>query len=180
MEASPPANQRRRDGRVGDGTRRSPIPAPLQPLVELILHHVSAEVCWSQVAIPQRVYHTLTSVFWNVEIKTTEELSSPNNLVLVHPWLQCLLDPAVLFEDDAEPFTPVEGSRDGDPDAPFTNPRPSSSSYTVSSSHHTTPQLDKLTRSLRFFVRVDSLLARCCSSLYPTSVLPLIILSSCN
>jgi len=49
----------------------------------------------------QCVYHTLTSRFGNIEIKTTEELSSPNNLVLVYPWLRCLLDPAVPFEDDA-------------------------------------------------------------------------------
>ncbi|KAI9571745.1 hypothetical protein HD554DRAFT_2326879 [Boletus coccyginus] len=54
--------------------------------------------------------------------------------------------PSVPFEDDAEPFTPVGG--DGDLDAPFTNPRPPSSSYPVSSSHHS-PQFDKLTRALR-------------------------------
>jgi len=42
----------------------------------------------------QRVYHTLISA---IEIKTTEELSSLNNLVLVHLWFPCLLDPAVPF-----------------------------------------------------------------------------------
>jgi len=102
----------------------------------------------------QRVYHTMTSAFGNVEIKTTEDLSSLNNLVLVHPWLQCLLDPALPFEDlitddDAELLTPVDG--DGNLGAPFTDARPPSS-YTVPSSHHA-PQLDKLTRALRLFVR---------------------------
>ena len=59
-----------------------------------------------------------TPAFGNVEIKTIEELSSLNNLVLVHLWLPCLLDLAVPFENDAEPFAPVEGdSRDGDSDA---------------------------------------------------------------
>ena len=34
---------------------------------------------------PQRVYHTMTSAFGSVEIKTAEDLFSQNNLVLVHP-----------------------------------------------------------------------------------------------
>jgi len=103
---------------------------------------------------PQRVYHTKSSAFGNIEIKTMEDLSTMDNLVLVHPWLQCLLDPTLSFEDDAEPFTPVdEDSGGGDPDAPFTNPRPPSSSHAVSSSHRTS-QLDKLTRALRFLVRL--------------------------
>jgi len=101
----------------------------------------------------QRVYHTTTSVFGTVEIRTTEDLSSLDNLVLVHPWLRCLLDPSLPFEDDAEPFTPVdEDGGDGDPGAPFTNPRPPSS-YTTESSHHA-PRLDKLTRALRLFARL--------------------------
>jgi len=97
---------------------------------------------------PQHVYHTTTSAFGNVEIKTTEDLSGLGNLVLVHPWLRCLLDPALPFEDDAEPFTPV------DSDAPFTNPRPPSSDTGISSSHPS-PQLDKLTRALRLLVRLS-------------------------
>jgi len=99
---------------------------------------------------PQRVYHTTTSAFGSVEIKTTEDLSSLDNLVLVHPWLRCLLDPALPFEDEAEPSL-VDG--DGDSDAPFTNPRPPLS-HTASSSHHI-PRLDKLTtRTLRLFARL--------------------------
>jgi len=74
-------------------------------------------------------------------------------VVLVHPWLRCLLDPSLPFEDDTEPFTPVdEDGGDGDPDAPFTNPCPPSS-YTAESSHHA-PRLDKLTRALRLLVRL--------------------------
>ncbi|KAI9571750.1 hypothetical protein HD554DRAFT_1817238 [Boletus coccyginus] len=96
---------------------------------------------------PQRVYHTTTSTFGNIEIKTMEDLSGLNNLVLVHPWLRCLLDTALPFEDDVEP-SPV----DEDSGEPFTNPRPPSS-CTAPSSHHT-PQLDKLTRALRLFVRL--------------------------
>ncbi|KAI9571074.1 hypothetical protein HD554DRAFT_244710 [Boletus coccyginus] len=98
---------------------------------------------------PQHVYHTTTSVFGTVEIKTTEDLSSLDNLVLVHPWLRCLLDAALPFEDDAE-SPPVDG--DGDSDVPFTNPRPPSS-YTATSSHHA-PRLDKLTRALRLLARL--------------------------
>ncbi|KAI9455960.1 hypothetical protein HD554DRAFT_2317619 [Boletus coccyginus] len=74
---------------------------------------------------PQRVYHTAKSVFGTIEIKTTEDLSSLNNLVLVHPWLRCLLDPSLAFEGDTEPFSPV--GEDGDPDTPFANSRPPSS-----------------------------------------------------
>ncbi|KAI9567268.1 hypothetical protein HD554DRAFT_2270131 [Boletus coccyginus] len=100
---------------------------------------------------PQRVYHT--SVFGMVETKTMEDLSRLDNLVLVHPWLQCLLDPALPFEDDAERFTPVDkDSRDGDPDLPFTNPLPPSP-YTAAPSHHT-PRPDKLTRALRRLARL--------------------------
>ncbi|KAI9449373.1 hypothetical protein HD554DRAFT_2289775, partial [Boletus coccyginus] len=102
---------------------------------------------------PQHVYHATTSVFGTVEIKTTEDLFSLNNLVLIHPWLQCLLDPALPFEDDAEPFTPVdEDDRDGGSEVPFTNPRPASS-YTVASSRHA-PWLDKLTRALQLLARL--------------------------
>ena len=105
---------------------------------------------------PRRVYRTLTSAFGSTEIKTTEDLSSLNNLVLVHPWLQCLLDPALLFDDlieddGAEPLTPLYGN--GDYDAPVTDSLSPSSSYTVSSSHHSS-RLDKLTRALRHFVRL--------------------------
>ncbi|KAI9457366.1 hypothetical protein HD554DRAFT_1780713 [Boletus coccyginus] len=81
---------------------------------------------------PQRVYHTTTSAFGNVEIKTTEDLSNLDNLVLVHPWLQCLLDPVLPFEDlmddDAEPLTPVDG--DGNSGAPCFDARPPLPSYT--------------------------------------------------
>ncbi|KAI9573369.1 hypothetical protein HD554DRAFT_2310612 [Boletus coccyginus] len=102
----------------------------------------------------QRVYHSTTFAFGDVEIKTTEDLSNQNNLVLVHPWLQCLLDPILPFEDDAELFTPVNGdSGDGGSDAPFTHARSPSSPHNVSSSHHAT-QLDKLTGALRLFVRL--------------------------
>jgi hypothetical protein len=34
----------------------------------------------------QHVYRTLTCAFGSIEIKTTEDLSSLNNLVLVYPW----------------------------------------------------------------------------------------------
>jgi len=98
---------------------------------------------------PQYVYRTMTFAFGTVEIRTTEDLSSRNDLVLVHPWLRCLLDPALSF-DDAEP-SPVDGDvMDVDSDAPFINPHPP---YTVSSSRHA-PHLDKLTRALRLFVRL--------------------------
>ncbi|KAI9571736.1 hypothetical protein HD554DRAFT_2312047 [Boletus coccyginus] len=106
-----------------------------------------------------RVYHTTTSAFGNVEIKTKEDLSILDNLVLVHPWLQCLLDPALPFEDlirddDPKPLTPLDGnSGGGESDAPFTDARFPSSSHVVSSSHHAS-QLDKLTRALRLFVRL--------------------------
>jgi len=103
----------------------------------------------------QHVYHSTTSAFGNVEIKTTEDLSSLNNLVLVHPWLQyCLLDPTLPFDDDVEPLTPVDGDgRKSGSDAQFTNARSPSSLHNVSSSHHAS-QLDKLTRALRLFVRL--------------------------
>ncbi|KAI9571086.1 WD40-repeat-containing domain protein [Boletus coccyginus] len=100
-----------------------------------------AEVKWDP---PQRVDHTTTSVFGTVEIKTTEDLSRPDNLVLVHP----LLYPGLPFEDDAKLFTPVDmdsGARD--PDTPLTNLR-FPSSYTAISSHHA-PLLNKYTRALR-------------------------------
>jgi len=101
---------------------------------------------------PQHVYHTKITAFGTVEIKTTEDLASLDNLVLVHPWLRCLLDLALPFVDDAEP-SPVDGdSGDGDSDAPFTNLR-HPSSHTVSSSQHA-PRLDKLTRALRLFARL--------------------------
>ena len=103
--------------------------------------------------LPQHVYHTMTSAFGTVEIRTTEDLSGSSNLVFVHPWLRCLLDPALPFEDDCEPFIPVDGSGDSDSDAPFTNPHPPLSSHPVSAPHHT-PQLDKLTRALRLLVRL--------------------------
>ncbi|KAI9571014.1 hypothetical protein HD554DRAFT_2169374 [Boletus coccyginus] len=96
---------------------------------------------------PQHVYHATTSVFGTVEIKTREDLSSLDNLVLIYPWLQCLLDPTLPFEDDAEPFTPVdEDDRDGNSKIAFTNLCPASS-HTAASSHHA-PWLDKLTRVL--------------------------------
>ncbi|KAF8550840.1 hypothetical protein OG21DRAFT_1487449 [Imleria badia] len=107
----------------------------------------------------RRVYRTMTSALGNVEIKTTTDLSSLNNLVLVHPWLQCLLDPALPFEDlivddDDEPLTPLDGGGgNGDSDALFTDALSPSSSYTASASAPTnSSQLDKLTRSLRLFV----------------------------
>ncbi|KAI9571578.1 hypothetical protein HD554DRAFT_2036523 [Boletus coccyginus] len=54
-----------------------------------------------------------------------------------------------LMDDDAKPLTPVDGDGgDGNSDAPFSDARPPSSSYTVSSSHHAS-QLDKLTRAVR-------------------------------
>ncbi|KAI9571768.1 hypothetical protein HD554DRAFT_2036666 [Boletus coccyginus] len=96
------------------------------------------------------------SAFRNVEIKTTEDLSMLNNLVLVHLWLQCPLDPALPLEDlimdeGAELLTPVDkDGGDGNPGALFTDARHPPSSYTVSSSHHAS-QLDKLTRALRLF-----------------------------
>jgi len=101
---------------------------------------------------PQHVYHTRTFALGTVEIKTTEDLASLDNLVLVHPWLRCLLDPALPFVDDAELF-PVDGNGgDGDSDAPFSDPS-SPSSYTASFPHHV-PQLDKPTTALRLFARL--------------------------
>ncbi|KAI9455958.1 hypothetical protein HD554DRAFT_2317618 [Boletus coccyginus] len=101
---------------------------------------------------PQRVYHTTTSAFRTIEIKTAEDLFSLDNLVLVHLWLWCLLDPVLPFEDDSEPSLVGEDSRDDDLDTPFTNPRPPSS-YTAASLYHT-PRLDKLTRALRLLARL--------------------------
>ncbi|KAG8217956.1 hypothetical protein J3R82DRAFT_6127 [Butyriboletus roseoflavus] len=46
----------------------------------------------------QHVYRAVTSALGNAEIKTTEDLSSMKNLVFVHPWLKCLLDPALPSE----------------------------------------------------------------------------------
>ena len=131
----------------------------------------------------QYVYHAMTSAFGTVEIKTTEDLSSLSNLVLVHPWLRQLLDPALPFEDDAEPFSPVdEDGRDGDSDASFTNPP---------LPHHMLPHLytrshssTSLPEHYVFSCVSDGLLGRYCSFLYQvmmnTSVLPLIVPSSYN
>ena len=107
----------------------------------------------------KRLYRAMTSALGNVEIQTKEDLSSLNNLVLVHPWSQCLLDPALSLEDpvmddDTVPLTPLDGDdEDGDSNALFTNARSTTSSDTVSSPHHAS-QLDKLTRALRLFVRL--------------------------
>ncbi|KAH0829008.1 hypothetical protein J3R83DRAFT_2460, partial [Lanmaoa asiatica] len=102
------------------------------------------------------VYRAVTSALGNVEIKTTEDLSSLANLVLVHPWLKCLLDPALpsedpVVDDNIEPLTPLDGN--GSSDALLTNAPSSSSSHTISPPHHSS-QLDKATRALRLFVRL--------------------------
>ena len=38
------------------------------------------------------VYRATTSIFGNIEIKTTNDLTAMNNLYLVHPWIRPLLD----------------------------------------------------------------------------------------
>ena len=97
----------------------------------------------------QYVYRAMTTALGNVEIKTTEDLSGLKNLVLVHPWIKYLLDPALLSEDlavddDAEPLTPIDGDvRRNDSDV-----LPSFSSHIAS------PSYDKLTTALRLFVRL--------------------------
>ncbi|KAH0826102.1 hypothetical protein J3R83DRAFT_5859, partial [Lanmaoa asiatica] len=104
-----------------------------------------------------RVYHAVTSALGNVEIKTTEDLSSLTNLVLIHPWLTCLLDPPPplqdpIVDDDTEPpLTPLEGDGgDDNSDALLTDAR----SPTSSSPPRHSSQLDKATRALRLFVRL--------------------------
>ena len=44
---------------------------------------------------PARIYTAISSALGKVEIKTTDELAGLDNLVLVHPWLDSLLDPIV-------------------------------------------------------------------------------------
>ncbi|KAH0831377.1 hypothetical protein J3R83DRAFT_14040 [Lanmaoa asiatica] len=58
-----------------------------------------------------RVYRTVTSALATFEIKTMEDLSGLTNMVLVHPWLKCLLDPFedLIVDDDTVPFTPLDG-----------------------------------------------------------------------
>ncbi|KAI9456187.1 hypothetical protein HD554DRAFT_215411 [Boletus coccyginus] len=98
-------------------SRRSPIPTSRRLPVELVLHHVSVQGSvgpkWGS---PPACFSHHDICLWD---------GRDDNLVLVHPWLRCLLDPALPFEDDAERFTPVdEHSGDGDPDLPFTNAPP--------------------------------------------------------
>ena len=104
-------------------------------------------------------YRAVTSALGNVDVETTEDLSSLNNLVLVHPWLQCLLDSDLpvqdLIEDDpAERLSSLDGDgRDGDSDTQSPDALSPSSSHTVSPSRHSL-QLHKLTKSLRLFARL--------------------------
>ncbi|KAH0826106.1 hypothetical protein J3R83DRAFT_5865, partial [Lanmaoa asiatica] len=95
------------------------------------------------------VYSAMTSALGNVDIKTTEDLSNLTNLVLVHPWLHCLLDPFLPIEPNAtQLLTPIAGNgEDGDSDSQFTHAHsPSSYSHSI--------QLDSLTRALRLFTRL--------------------------
>ena len=104
------------------------------------------------------IYRAVTSALGNVDIKTTEDLSSMNNLVLIHPWLQCLVDHALPIQDlvgdvTTEPLSPLDGDgQDGESDTMFADSLSPSSSHTVSPSH--SPQLDKLAKALRLFVRL--------------------------
>ncbi|KAG6370911.1 hypothetical protein JVT61DRAFT_10935 [Boletus reticuloceps] len=102
----------------------------------------------------------MTAALGKVEIKTTEDLPSLNNLVLVHPWLRCLLDPVPPFEDldvdILEPLIPLDvvgGDRSSD-SLPTDVHSPSSSHIVSPSRHSSQPRLDKLTRALRFFARL--------------------------
>ena len=97
----------------------------------------------------QHVYRAMTSALGNVEIKTKEDLCSLKNLVLVHPWLKYLLDPAlpsedVAVDDDIELLSPVDG--DG---GNLGSDVPSSFSSDTAS-----PLYDKLTTALRLFARL--------------------------
>jgi hypothetical protein len=38
------------------------------------------------------VYHATTSTFWEIEIKTADDLTGTTDLYLVHPWIFPLLD----------------------------------------------------------------------------------------
>ena len=86
---------------------------------------------------PQHIYRAMTTAIGNLEIKTMEDLSSLKNLVLVHPWLQCLLNPALPSED----LSVDSANRDSDVLSP-------------SSSHTTSPRYDKLAKALRLFARL--------------------------
>ncbi|KAH0831382.1 hypothetical protein J3R83DRAFT_14045 [Lanmaoa asiatica] len=106
-----------------------------------------------------RVYRAVTSALGNVDIETMEDLSGMTNLVLVHPWSKCLLDPALpsedsIVDDDTAPLTPLDGGDgDGNFDALLTDALSPSSSHAISSPHHSS-QLDKSTRALRLLVRL--------------------------
>lgn len=73
---------------------------------------------------PARLYTTMASPLGQVEIKTTDELAGLENLVLVHPWLDFLLEPI------------------------FASPRPGGEA----NSHPKQPS--KLIRALRFLARL--------------------------
>ena len=119
-------------------SRRLSLSCIMFPLRSLLVSHSDS----------QRVYRAVTSALRNVEIKTKEDLSNMNNLVLVHPWLKCLLDPALpsahLTVNDYvidRPLTPIDGSS-GEGDSIAFSPRIASPSY------------DEFTRALRLFARL--------------------------
>lgn len=80
--------------------------------------------CGGSTDSPARHYTAMASALGKVEIKTTDELAGLENLVLVHPWLDSLLDPI------------------------FTSPRPNDDA----NSHSGQPS--KLTRALHLLIRL--------------------------
>ena len=97
----------------------------------------------------QRVYRATTSALGDIEIKTTEDLPSLMNLVLVHPWLQCLLDPVLPSED-----LPVDDDTDLLTSVDWTGGNDDSDVLSSVSSPTASPSYDKVTRALRLFVRL--------------------------
>lgn len=48
-----------------------------------------------------RSYTATVPMLGKVEIKTAEDLSSSRNMILVHPWFKCLLDPGISLSESA-------------------------------------------------------------------------------
>ncbi|KAG8214921.1 hypothetical protein J3R82DRAFT_10108 [Butyriboletus roseoflavus] len=105
---------------------------------------------------PVRVYRATASALGEVEIKTSDDLVGLTNLVLVHPWFQCLFDPVLPHEDmiadDTESFA-LHGTSDSDSLVPHRNLARLSLPHAVRALQLPSP-LDKTTRALRLFARL--------------------------
>lgn len=103
-----------------------------------------------------RVYRATASALGEVEIRTSDNLAGLTNLVLVHPWLQCLFDPVLPHEDmiaeDAESLS-VHVTWDNEPPVSGRNPGRISLPPVVKPLQLPSP-LDKTTRALRLFARL--------------------------